>query len=80
MRSSARDGSTSTTAGGRPGSMYRLREACQSTPEPLRHRRPGVPCRRRPSTLLHPGQPGREGRGWYPLWQLEEELDPAART
>ena len=26
-----------------------------------------------------PGQPGREGRGWYPLWQLEEELDPATR-
>ena len=25
------------------------------------------------------GEPGREGRGWYPLWQLEEELDPAAR-
>ena len=22
----------------------------------------------------------REGRGWYPLWQLEEELDPAARS
>ena len=27
-----------------------------------------------------PGQPGREGCSWYPLWQLEEELDPAART
>jgi hypothetical protein len=26
------------------------------------------------------GQPGREGRGYYPLGQLEEELDPAART
>ena len=32
--------------------MYRLREPCESTPEPLRHRRPCVPCRRRPSTLL----------------------------
>eukprot|EP00964_Phaeocystis_antarctica_P097919 scaffold63991_cov59-Phaeocystis_antarctica.AAC.3 len=41
-----------STAGGRPGSMYRLRKACESTPEPLRHRRPCVPCRRRPSTLL----------------------------
>ena len=26
------------------------------------------------------GEPGREGRGWYPRTQLEEELDPAART
>ena len=26
------------------------------------------------------GQLGREGRGWYPRTQLEEELDPAART
>ena len=26
------------------------------------------------------GQPGRERRGWYPLGQLEEELDPVART
>ena len=26
------------------------------------------------------GELGREGRGWYPLWQLEEEIDPAART
>ena len=25
------------------------------------------------------GEPGREGRGWYPRTQLEEELDPAAR-
>ena len=26
------------------------------------------------------GQPGRERRGWYPLGQLEEELDAVART
>ena len=39
-------------AGGRPGSMCWLPEACSSTPQPLRHRQPGVPCRRRPSTLL----------------------------
>ena len=26
------------------------------------------------------GEPGREGRGWYPRTQLEEELDPAARS
>ena len=26
------------------------------------------------------GQLGREGRGWYPRTQLEEELDPAARS
>ena len=26
------------------------------------------------------GQPGRERRGWYPLGQLEEELDPLSRT
>ena len=25
------------------------------------------------------GEPGREGRGWYPRTQLEEEIDPAAR-
>eukprot|EP00964_Phaeocystis_antarctica_P047248 scaffold27328_cov67-Phaeocystis_antarctica.AAC.3 len=47
-------------AGGRPGSMYRLREACQSTPGPLRHCRPCVPCRRRPSTLLQ-ASPVEEG-------------------
>ena len=41
-----------SAAGGRPGSMNRLRGACEGTPEPLRHRRPCVPCRRRPSTLL----------------------------
>eukprot|EP00964_Phaeocystis_antarctica_P070800 scaffold43122_cov60-Phaeocystis_antarctica.AAC.2 len=29
-----------TAAGGRPGSMYRLHGTCESTPEPLRHRRP----------------------------------------
>ena len=39
-------------AGGRPGSMCRLLEACCSTLQPLRHRRPCVPCRRRLSTLL----------------------------
>ena len=39
-------------AGGRSGSMCGLPEACSSTPEPLRHRRLCVPCRRRPSTLL----------------------------
>ena len=39
-------------AGGRPGSICRLLEACCSTPQPLRHRRPCVPCRRRLSTLL----------------------------
>ena len=27
-----------------------------------------------------PGQPDREGLGWYPLSQLEEELDRVART
>ena len=40
-----------------------------------------VPCRRRLSTLLQasPVEKGAAGIGWYPLWQLEEELDPAAR-
>ena len=56
-------------AGGRPGSMYRLRGTCESTPEPLRHRRPCVPCRRRPSTLLkassvEKGAAGTLGRSW----------------
>ena len=37
-----------SAAGGRPGSMYRLREACETMPEPINHRRPCVPCRRRP--------------------------------
>eukprot|EP00964_Phaeocystis_antarctica_P033784 scaffold19167_cov61-Phaeocystis_antarctica.AAC.1 len=69
-------------AGGRPGSMYRLREACKSTPEPLRHRRPYVDrvC------LVGAGHPrcsrparSRRVHSWYPLWQLEEELYPAAR-
>eukprot|EP00964_Phaeocystis_antarctica_P004478 scaffold2420_cov85-Phaeocystis_antarctica.AAC.2 len=32
-----------------------------------------------PSIHAAPGQLGREGRGWYPRTQLEEELDPAAR-
>eukprot|EP00964_Phaeocystis_antarctica_P161690 scaffold133803_cov105-Phaeocystis_antarctica.AAC.1 len=36
-----------TAAGGRPGSMYQRREACQSTPEALRHGQPCVPCQRR---------------------------------
>ena len=51
-RSGTWDLRTPAAAGGRPGSMCRLPEACWSMPEPLRHRRPCVPCRRRPSTLL----------------------------
>ena len=53
-------------AGGRPGSMCRLLEACSSTPEPLRHRRPCVPCRRRPYAArnrgVHTGPRGRNKR------------------
>ena len=30
--------------------------------------------------LAAPGQPGQEGRGWYPQKQSEEALDPVART
>ena len=41
--------------------MNRLRGACEGTPEPLRHRRPCVPCRRRPSTLLQAWSTGASG-------------------
>ena len=51
-RSGTWDHRPPAAAGGRPGSMCWLPEACSSTPQPLRHRQPGVPCRRRPSTLL----------------------------
>ena len=36
----------------------------------------------RRTALIHAaqGEPGREGCSWYPLWQLVEEIDPAART
>ena len=51
-RSGTWDTRPPAAAGGRPGSMCWLPEACSSTPQPLRHRQPGVPCRRRPSTLL----------------------------
>ena len=64
------------------GSICRLREACLSTPQPLRHRVPCVP-------FVGAGYPrcSRPTRSrttglvrWYPLGQLEEELDPVART
>ena len=64
-RSGTWDTRPPAAAGGRPGSMCWLPEACSSTPQPLRHRRTDVPCRRRPSTLLI--SPDREGLGWYPL-------------
>ena len=58
------------------GSMCRLCECAQHTPQPLRHLSPCVPCWRRQSTLLQArpkdvaAQPGR-----CLLWQLEKELD-----
>ena len=73
---------TPSAAGGRSGSICRLREACLSTPQPLRHRVPCVP-------FVGAGYPrcSRPTRSrttglvrWYPLGQLEEELDPVART
>ena len=51
-RSGTWDHRPPAAAGGRPGSMCWLPEACSSTPQPLRRRQPGVPCRRRLSTLL----------------------------
>ena len=39
-------------AGGWPWYFGRLPEACSSTPQPLRHPQPCVPCGRRPSTQL----------------------------
>jgi hypothetical protein len=53
-RSGTWDPRPPAAAGGRPGSIFRLPEACARArlSQPLRHRRPGVPCRRRPSTLL----------------------------
>ena len=56
-----------------------------STPQPL----PPSPCTfylvclvGASALAIHAaqGQPGRERRGWYPLAQLEEELDAVART
>ena len=46
---------------------------------PVRCPQPCVPCRRRLSTLLK-AKSGREGRRWYPLFQLEHELGQVARS
>ena len=81
MRSGTRHPRSPEAARRQPGWVRGLPEARWSTPHPLRHPQPCVPCGRRLSTLLK-AKSGREGRRWLPLCQLEEKLvlDQVARS
>jgi hypothetical protein len=75
MRSGTWDLRPPAAAGGRSGSICRLREHASAPPSPC------TLCALS-ALAIHAaqGQPGRERRGWYPLGQLEEKLDAVART
>eukprot|EP00964_Phaeocystis_antarctica_P041671 scaffold23832_cov57-Phaeocystis_antarctica.AAC.5 len=67
-----------SAAGGRPGgdepAAWGVREHARAPPSP------STLCALSAQAIhAAQGEPGREGRGWYPRTQLEEELDPAAR-
>ena len=79
LRSGTRHPRPPEAAGGRPGWVTALPEACWIMPHPLRHPQPCAPCGRRRSPLLK-AKSGREGRGWCQLRQLEEELCQRARS
>jgi hypothetical protein len=52
-----------TPSGGWRAIRVDMREACLSTPQPLRHRVPCVPCRRRLSMLLKANPVENDGAG-----------------
>ena len=78
LRSGTRHPRPPEAAGGRPGWVRRVAEACWITPQPLCHPQPCAPCGRRLSTLLK-AKSGREGRRWHHLCQLEQRLSQLVR-